>query len=220
MKSRGVVLIIVLIVVAALAFSAYAFSGLMFTHNEATQVSGRQVQAESLMASGVEAARAFLMQDTAMQAEGGGSYDNGTRFRAINVVNEDNPAERGNFTVLSPSLDTDGNPSGVRYGLENESARLNLNALFGIEKQVQTLGQQSPHPVRHHPQGGSRPLSAGRLHPRAEVRHRQVDHPFQPADLLPHRDLLAERNPPPVSRPRQRDRPGQFPPSKTSPERC
>ena len=102
MKSRGVVLIIVLIVVAALAFSAYAFSGLMFTHNEATQVSGRQVQAESLMASGVEAARAFLMQDTAMQAEGGGSYDNGTRFRAINVVNEDNPAERGNFTVLSP----------------------------------------------------------------------------------------------------------------------
>ena len=33
------------------------------------------------------------------------------------------------FTVVAPALDADGNPSGVRYGLEDESARLNLNAL-------------------------------------------------------------------------------------------
>ena len=53
MRSRGVILVVVLIVVAALALSAYAFSELMFTHNEVTQVSGRQVQADSLTASGV-----------------------------------------------------------------------------------------------------------------------------------------------------------------------
>jgi hypothetical protein len=48
------VLVIVLIVVAALSLAAYSFGDLMFAHNAATQLSGRQVQAEFLAASGVD----------------------------------------------------------------------------------------------------------------------------------------------------------------------
>jgi type II secretory pathway component PulK len=139
-RPRGVVLVIVLVVVAALALTAYAFSDLMFTHNEAAVLHGRQIQSDALVASGVDTIRVFLAQDTASQLEAGGHFDNAGRFRAKTVVSGDQPDERGNFTVLAPSLDSDGNPSGLRYGLENESARLNLNTLLSIEKQVKALG--------------------------------------------------------------------------------
>jgi hypothetical protein len=136
------VLVIVLIVVAALSLAAYSFGDLMFAHNAATQLSGRQVQAEFLAASGVDSIRAFLATDAATQTEAGGHYSNAQRFRGIPVVGQDDPAERGSFSILAPQLDEEGNPGGVRYGLENESARLNINALLTTEQQAKSLGQQ------------------------------------------------------------------------------
>lgn len=139
---RGVVLLIVLIVVAALALAAYAFSELMLGYNQTTHLSGQQVQAESLAASGVEAVRSYLMLPSDARTAAGGQYDNAGRFRARTVVGQDDPGERGNFTVLAPALDDEGNPAGVRYGLEDESARINLNALVEMETKVQQGGQQ------------------------------------------------------------------------------
>jgi type II secretory pathway component PulK len=138
-----VVLIIVLVVVAVLALAAYAFHDVMLSENEVTQMAGRQIQAYSLAASGVADLQVSLMQDAATQAEAGGLYDNAAKFQAVTVVQEEGETDIGRFTVIAPALDADGNPSGVRYGLEDESARVNLNALTTMETQSKALGQET-----------------------------------------------------------------------------
>ncbi len=142
-RRRGVVLVVVLVVVAVLALAAYAFHDVMMAENEVTQMVGRQVQAYSLAASGVADLQVFLMQDAATQSEAGGRYDNAARFQAVTVVQEEGETDLGRFTVVAPALDTEGNASGVRYGVEDESARLNLNALTWIDTQGQALGQET-----------------------------------------------------------------------------
>lgn len=142
-RRRGFILIIVLIVVAALSLSAYSFSDVMLAQSEAAHMSGYQLQAQSLAASGVESVRAFLMVDSATQAEAGGLYDNPAEFQAINVVADADAEWQGNFSVLAPMLDAEGFPAGIRFGLENESGRVNLNALPLIEEQAAALGLEN-----------------------------------------------------------------------------
>lgn len=140
---RGVVLVIVLIVVAGLSLAAYSFTSLMLVQSEATQIAGCRAQANLLAASGVESLRAFLLQDAATRADAGGTYDNPGSFQARMVLDDGEPGGQGKFTVVSPALDTEGMAAGVRYGLEDESARINLNALLLIEEQaLQMAGGQ------------------------------------------------------------------------------
>ena len=138
-RHRGLVLVIVLVVVAVLSLSAYAFANLMLMQSESTQLLGRRIQARLLAASGVEALRVFLLQDLAMQTEAGGLYDNPATFQGITVLDEGIPEEVGKYTILVPATDSAGGEAGVRYGLEDESARVNLNALLEIEKQAMEI---------------------------------------------------------------------------------
>lgn len=131
---RGFLLVIVLIVVMVLALGAYAFSDLMISHREATQLSGKQIQCRVMADSGVEAVRLFLAQTKDAQREAGGTYDNPEQFRGVLVVDDPEAIARGRFSLLAPSVDDEGNLGGVRYGLENESTRLNLNSLLMIDK--------------------------------------------------------------------------------------
>lgn len=131
----GFLLVIVLIVVMVLALGAYAFSELMISHREATQLSGKQIQCRVMADSGVEAVRLFLAQTKDAQRETGGTYDNPDQFRGVLVVDDTDPVGRGRFSLMAPSVDDDGNLGGVRYGLENESTRLNLNSLLMVDKQ-------------------------------------------------------------------------------------
>lgn len=128
---RGVVLIIVLVVVVVIALAAYTFSDLMIAHRRVTEVNGRRIQARMLAQSGVEAVKMFLMQDEATRAEAGGIYNNPFIFQGAVVIPEQDALSRGSFTVLAPLLD-DNDPTlaGVRYGLEDESARVNLNLVL------------------------------------------------------------------------------------------
>lgn len=131
----GFLLVIVLIVVMVLALGAYAFSELMISHREATQLAGKQIQCRVMADSGVEAVRLYLAQTKDAQREVGGAYDNPTQFRGILVVDDPEQKDRGRFSLVAPSVDDDGNLGGVRYGLENESTRLNLNSLLIVDKQ-------------------------------------------------------------------------------------
>jgi hypothetical protein len=139
---RGMILLIVLVVIMFLALGAYSFSDLMLTHQEAAQLTGRQVQTRMLVESGVEATRFFLSQPKAVRLEAGGVFDNVVRFKGQTVVPEDDPKERCGFCVLSPNLDDSGNLAGLRYGLEDESTRLNLNTLLVLEKQQEGAAVQ------------------------------------------------------------------------------
>lgn len=137
----GVVLIIVLVVLIVLALAAYTFCELMVTHRESAQLSGKQMQARALVDSGVESVKIFLVQDRATRQEAGGVFDNPETFQGIVVLADPNPKLRGSFTVLASNLDDMGNLAGVRYGLQDESARLNLNALITAEKQMPDGGR-------------------------------------------------------------------------------
>jgi len=128
------VLILVLIVVAMLALGGYAFTNLMLAHHEAAVISGKQAQARSLVDSGVTAVQLFLSQAEADRVSAGGVYDNAQSFRGKVVLEDDDPNGRGYFSLVSPNVDSEGNATGVRYGLDDESTRLNLNVLLIADK--------------------------------------------------------------------------------------
>lgn len=131
---RGIVLVIVLVSVIFLALAAYTFATLMVTQAQITKLAGRQVQSKYLVDSGIDYVRLFLAQDEASIHELGGRYNNPQYFQAIAVGLEESNAENvGRFTVIAPALDSDGNPGGFRYGLGDESTRLNLNILGFVE---------------------------------------------------------------------------------------
>ncbi len=127
---RGSALVLTLIVVAMLTLGAAAFFERMFAEHQAERAHGQQLQAENFAESGVEYAKAVLMQDYDTIQQSGGLFANPGLFQGILVKDDPLAAFRGRFTILSPDLTTDGYFGGTRYGLENESARLNLNTIL------------------------------------------------------------------------------------------
>jgi len=141
-RRRGVVLIIVLVVVIVLALAAYTFSDLMVAHRRVAAVNGKQLQARMLVQSGVEAIKQYLATDEATRLEAGGHFNNPTYFQTAVVIQEQNPLDRGCFTVVAPYFDELGLASGgVRYGLEDESSRLNMNMLLIADTAVPSGGR-------------------------------------------------------------------------------
>lgn len=139
-RRRALVLVIVLVVVAFLALGAYSFSDLMIAHQESSELSTRQTQTRSLVDSGLDSVKLFLFSTPDIRAENGGIYDNPTLFRARLVLADEDPNFRGSFSVVAPMLDSSGNYGGVRFGLEDESTRLNLNTLLALEAQMEGSG--------------------------------------------------------------------------------
>lgn len=138
---RGAILVLVLIVIAVLSLSALTYSELMLTEREAVDLSGRQIQARALAESGIELARVLLSSGPAALEEAGGWYDNAGCFRGVLVLSDDHARRRGRFTLLTPAAAEDSS-QGTRFGLENESAKINLNLLPSIDKANSGAGRQ------------------------------------------------------------------------------
>ncbi len=140
---RGSVLLIVLVSVVLMALAAYTFTTMMLVEDEASRLVSRQVQAKYLVDSGVDYARLFLTNDYATRQAKGGLWDNALIFQAVVVgVDPSDPDLIGRFTIVAPSVDNEGNPEGFRYGLMDESNKLNLNILTFVENQVAGSGRQ------------------------------------------------------------------------------
>ncbi|MEZ6087980.1 MAG: type II secretion system protein GspK [Pirellulaceae bacterium] len=131
---RGIFLVMALVVIAVCTMAAYSFTDLMLAYDESTMLAGRKTQADMLVESGTEFARLMLSQTPNARDDQGGVNDNPAMFQAINVVPDLDPQRRGNFTIIAPAIDALGQFAGVRYGLQNESARLNVNTLTVIEE--------------------------------------------------------------------------------------
>jgi hypothetical protein len=131
-RSSGAILILVLVVVAVLSLSAYTFSSLMVTHHHATKLMGEQLQARLLVNSGVEMVKYYLLQDELSREEMGGHENNPLVFQGVTVLPEVDLRSRGSFSIIAPLPDQTGTGmgSGIRYGLEDESGRLNLNVVL------------------------------------------------------------------------------------------
>ena len=135
------VLVIVLVVIAVLTLASYTFSELMLTEHQATRVVARQAQARALAESGAEMVRIFVQQTSDAISQAGGTYDNATQFQGVVVYDDGTSKGRGRFSVVAPRIEN-GSVTGVRFGLENESARLNINALAALEQQKPGVGKQ------------------------------------------------------------------------------
>jgi DNA uptake protein ComE-like DNA-binding protein len=138
-RRRGFFLILTLIVIVLSTMAAYSFTDLMIAYDEAAYLNMDRGQAEMLVESGVEATRLILSKPRSIRNEMGGVFSNPNLFQAANVVPGLDAIERGNFTILAPALDETGRFSGLRYGLSNESARLNLNTLPTLESSGEAL---------------------------------------------------------------------------------
>jgi len=131
---RGFVLILVVVVIALLMLVGFTFSELMLTERKAAILSGRQAQALAAAESGLQMSRIFLLKDKDTQDQAGGWYDNASVFRGMLVVNDNSPSSRARFTIVAPLLENGIPVGGIRFGLENESCRLNLNILLQNDK--------------------------------------------------------------------------------------
>jgi hypothetical protein len=105
-------------------------SYLALMHNEhvATRYSGHHQQIRLLTESGIEYLRIFFSQSESLISEQGGLVNNPSKMQSILVADDALADFRGRFTVLAPDV-VQGYYSAARYGMENESAKLNLNTL-------------------------------------------------------------------------------------------
>ncbi len=140
-RPRGMVLVLVLVAIALLSLAGFTFAELMYAEREGAWVQGRRMQSRALANSGVEMAKAYAVLDEVSLKELGGLYDNPDRFRGMLVRDDPAARDRGRFTVMALAVQ-DGIPGGVRFGLEDESNRLNLNVLAELEKQKAGAGKQ------------------------------------------------------------------------------
>ncbi len=158
---RGTVLILALVVTVILSLAVLTFSRLMISERKGANYSLRQKQARLLAESGVQWLRLYLSQDELTIRERGDLYDN-LEFCAV-IVNDGtisatrmlnnsrelsstapiDPRDVGRFTVLAPALSEDGSliGDGFRYGLEDESSKLNLHWVLEVDSQFPGLGR-------------------------------------------------------------------------------
>ena len=122
----GSTLLVVLVVVVMLSLGAYTFSELMIVEIEATNSYGRAIQSRELALSGIELAAAYVGDRS--DVDGWNSYHNPNQFQNINLIPSDVPRVSGYFSVVAPVI-SDAQSKTIRFGLSNESGKLNLNIL-------------------------------------------------------------------------------------------
>ncbi|WP_235908589.1 type II secretion system minor pseudopilin [Roseiconus nitratireducens] len=135
---RGFFLVLVLLVVVVATMSVYSFTGMMVAYDDAAYLSGDMVRARVAGESGVQAIRLILSEPPTVRDESGGVFNNPNLFQAIAVSNQDS-ANVCNFSVVAPNLNEMGALSGIRFGLQDESARLNVNTLTILDENSQGL---------------------------------------------------------------------------------
>ncbi|MDR2441117.1 MAG: general secretion pathway protein GspK [Planctomycetaceae bacterium] len=160
-QRRGVILVLVLVVIVLLTLSVLAFSKFMMAERRGTNQSLRQKQARLLAESGVEYLRIFLIKEQSVIFDLGGLYDNPTEFcghlvtdgtiamtgqyagTQTNLQNEMDLRDVGRFSVLAPLLSDNDILTGeeIRYGLEDESCKINLRWVLQMEIQQPGYGQ-------------------------------------------------------------------------------
>ena len=129
-RREGALLLIVLVTVVILSLSAYTFTTLMQTEEEATRLMTLRLQTKYLADSGLDYTRMFLANTDATILENGGRWNNEERFSGIPVAAEvDGGGRIGYFSVVTYDIDSDGSAAGSRFGLIDESSKINLNTL-------------------------------------------------------------------------------------------
>lgn len=132
-KREGVVLLAVLVIVVVLTLAAYQLNEMMTAEYRAADSYRRSVQARALADSGVAYAAALLGNPETFQSTlGGNPYDNPEAFQGVVVHQSEFTRWRGAFSVIAPP-DMDAGETNFRYGVMDESGKLNINALVKLD---------------------------------------------------------------------------------------
>lgn len=140
----GAVLLIVLVVVAMLTLAAYNYTQTMLTELEATAMYGSDVQAREAADSGVEYVATILANRTDPALEN--LIHNPNVFLGKTVSPSDRLRGNARFTIIAP-VEHSAAGNAIRYGLMDESAKLNLNLLDRLkleDAQVKALLMNIP----------------------------------------------------------------------------
>jgi type II secretory pathway component PulK len=141
-ERSGVVLLAVLIVIVILTLAAYQFSQLMTYESKAADSAVRAAQARALAQSGVNYAAALLSNtDSFTNTLNSNPYDNPTAFQDVIVQSSDQPRLQGRFSLAAPLSIDDPlfGTNAFRFGVTDESSKINLNTFMNIDSSGQTL---------------------------------------------------------------------------------
>lgn len=138
-RRQGFFLVIVLIVIVVATMAVYSFTELMVANDDAAYLSADLVQARASAESGVESVRVLLAQPPLSRLDFGGTYNNPQLFQALTVTADLDADRQSSFSIIAPSLSENGSYAGIRFGLQDESARLNINALPILEENSDAL---------------------------------------------------------------------------------
>jgi len=135
---RGVVLLAVLIVIVVLSLAAYKYNDWMASEYRAADSAVRASQARAFAMSGVHFTAALLASNADDLY-----WDNTDSFQNVAVPSSDQKARAGRFSVLAlqPPAGSQSDQS-YRFGIIDESSKINLNALLLLDKGKGDVGKQ------------------------------------------------------------------------------
>lgn len=136
---RGSVLIVVLVLILLLTYGVYGFTARMLAEVQAADAHGRAVQAVAFAESGIEVAASAVTTRAADPANPVSLYHRPDLFGGI-VMKESTVATAiGRFSLVAP-VEGDATYRQVRFGLADESGKLNINSIAAME--LDALQQQ------------------------------------------------------------------------------
>lgn len=136
-------LLIVTLVLASLSLSGAALLVLMKAEREATDTRGLSALVKGVDRSAVVFLIAAVESTQEEREKFGGLYNNPGYFCAAPLLTlEEGGEDASRFTVISPEF-TDSKIEGIRYGLVDESSRLNLEAALAWEAESPGAGRDA-----------------------------------------------------------------------------
>ena len=140
---RAYVLIAVLMVVVVLSLAAYRFTDSMTSEYTVAVRTSEAAQAKAFAASGVHYAAGMLADPSSMaNTLNYNPFDNEGTFSNVSVNDQSSARSGGRFSLISVSDTFVGTGEGryqQKYGVIDESAKLNLNSLMQLDQTGQVL---------------------------------------------------------------------------------
>lgn len=137
---RGVLLLVVLVVVALMSIANLSYFDWTLAERKAADAATRGEQALASAESAIAMLRVYLSQETTAIDQDGGWYDNPARFRGV-LISDGAAAElRARAAAVAPLWGSDALEGG-RFGLEDDSGRLNLNTVLVTEAREEGAGR-------------------------------------------------------------------------------
>ena len=134
-RRDGFIVLVVMIVIVMITLAGLSYVLTLSTENKAVHRQGDQLQLDEALASGMELLKAFCSQSAQLREESGGTQDNAAVFGNLVMPGDGGARDVLQLSIISPAVDGQAGDA-VRFGLQNESARLNLGVLADWERRV------------------------------------------------------------------------------------